>query len=208
MISSSAHWVHVTQYYGTWYSATALLLMFGCYKFKDFLIDVNLGNEGNQELRFRRIGVKTGQFQIPGSYSGSHRSFWYIFYEAVTPLKKIVDSSLAPCLNPISSNINWLIERRNEINYKTTESIATILSFDNQFSKDNFPNCLSGDLATQYSIFELLLELTCVYAKNFNIYNDSLEKLMPGKKFSEIVTEKIYKNRVPNLVRKAKKLTL
>jgi hypothetical protein len=202
MISSSAHWLHVTQYYGTWYSAISFLLMFGCYKFKNYLLDVNRGNKGNQKLQLRKIGNQSGQFVIPGIYSGSHRAFWYVFYEASSVIRRIIDTRLSPCLTPISSNMAWLIERRNEVNYNTTESVDAILLFQDTFLAQDFPQSLSGDLATQHKIFSLLLELTCNYAKKFNIYNDSLELLLPNSNFSEKVKEKIYKEKAPSLVRK------
>ena len=203
MISSSAHWSYVTQYYGTWYAANAFLLMFGCYKFKRYLIDVKMGNEGNQQLQYWKIGKQSGQFIISGNHSGSHREFWYIFYEGVAPIRGIVDAKYQPCLSPISHNKNWLIEKRNEINYTTKESVSALLQFQNSFTTNTFPQCLSGNFSTQYSILELLLELTCKFAKQFNIFNDSIDKLMPSKSFSEIVSEKIFNEKAPNLVRKS-----
>lgn len=204
MVSSSAHWLHVTLYYGTWYSAHAFLLMFGCYKDTKNIIDVKRGNPGKQELQNWKIGRKNGQFQVPGSNYSPHRSFWNIFYEAVTPLRRIVDQKLSPCLYPISSDNNWLINKRNNVNYKTTESIDVIFKFQDSFSEEKFPNCLSGDLSTQYTIFEYLLKLTSYFAKDFNIYNDSLDKLMPNSNFTEKIRDLIYERRAPDLIKKIK----
>src|SRR3990172_1302812 len=44
LIVSSVHWAHVTMYYGTWYTAKALLAMFGCFVTDKVVVDVEKGD--------------------------------------------------------------------------------------------------------------------------------------------------------------------
>lgn len=77
MIASSSPWAHVTLYYGAWYTAKALLSMFGCSIYYKVVIDVEKGEPGNQELLLRQIGNKSGQ--ISTTYTTSHQKFWDFF---------------------------------------------------------------------------------------------------------------------------------
>jgi hypothetical protein len=200
MIASASPWLHVTLYYGSWFTARALLSMFGCTVLQKVVIDVDKSNPGNQELLIRRIGNGTGQ--ISTTYYGSHQKFWYFFYEAVKPLRGIVGARLSPSLIPIQNDPTWFIKMRNRVNYTTTDSMSTVTGFINNFSSNSFPQCLSGPLATQYGVFELLLELTFSFAKNFNIHTDALANLPTYNNLSDTIQALIYNKKVPGLVRK------
>jgi len=201
MIASASPWLHVTLYYGTLFTARALLSMLGCTVLEKVVIDVERGDPGEQVLLLRRIGNKDGQ--ISTTYGGSHQIFWYFFYEAVTPLRGIIEARLSPSLFPIENNPIWLTKVRNRVNYKTIESMSVVTGFINSFSSNNFPQCLSGNLATQYRVFELLLELTFIYANNFRLCTDALDILPPNNNFSEKVKALIYNEKSPGLVRRS-----
>jgi hypothetical protein len=202
MIASASPWLHVTLYYGTFYAAKALLAMFGCSILNKKVIDVERGNPGNQKLILRRMGNATGQIQYPSNNKGTHQVFWEFFYQAVTPLKLIVDTNFVPSLTPVNSNPTWFIEIRNQVNYRTSESMSHIENFYHSFSSSSFPHSLSGNLATQYEKFQLLLELTTGYAKDFGISTDVLDFLPPNNNFAETVGKYIYSEKSPSLVRK------
>ena len=199
MIASASPWLQVTLYYGTWFSAKALLSMFGCYISQKVVIDVDKGDPSKQVFQLRQIG--NGKGKITSTYYGqsNHRRFWDFFYKAVSPLRTIVDPRLAPSLGPINNNPIWLIKERNRINYNSSESIEHILNFQKSFSSKNFPSSLSGVLATQYRSFELLLELSINYSRFFNLHTDALNRMLQNQNFSETVEQLIYNEKAPNL---------
>lgn len=203
MLSSAAHWAHVTIYYGSWYSAHAFLGMFGCTMLTRKVIDVNRSTPGNQELRIRSIGNQHGQ--QPTTYSGTHQRFWDLFYMAVPPLRPLIPLHLAFCLSPVSSNPIWQIEERNKINYETLSAIDLAKDFQLSFSCAAYPNCLPGSLITQYRIFESLLELSFIFAQQFELQTDALANLGYTGGLRDKVRQMIYEDHPPNLVQKTRK---
>lgn len=202
MLPSASPWAHVTVYYGAWFAAHALLPMFGCAVVRRSVIDVGQMTPGRQSLRIRRIGSKPGQ--EASNYGGSHQNFWDLFYRAVVPLRQLVAPTIAFALKPVSQDPVWQIERRNEVNYDSLESMTLARAFDVTFSKAAFPASLPGALATQFQIFEGLLELTFAFAKKLGLQTDGVSQFWPGPLRHQIAAQ-IYGTQAPGLLRQTKK---
>ena len=200
MIASASPWAHVTLYYGCYFTACALLSMFGCSIFHKRVVDVENRFPGQQKLRVRKIGNGRGQQET--TYNGAHRQFWDLFYRAVVSLRPNVPKHLAVALTPVSNDPVWLISRRNDVNYNSYESIRLIQDFQSNFSKQSFPGKLPGILATQWGIFELLLELAFDFVHQFNIQTDALSSLTTWGTLPPTVRQLVYGDHPPGLVQK------
>lgn len=204
MLPSSSAWAHVTLYYGSWYASRALLGMFGCTVFfGKYVVDVEEGSPGQQELRHRKIGPRAGQ--QPTTYIGTHRVFWDLFYTAVQSLAPMVNSRFAAVLSPVSGDRTWQIQRRNEVNYDSYVACRLAKDFGRSFSGQGFPGCLPGVLSTQFRVLETLLELVYSYADQFGLATDALDSLGHGACLREKVRRLVYADQPPGLVRKTKK---
>lgn len=167
---SSSHWAYVTAYYGTFYSAYAILGMFGGGYYGKFCIGVKSSTIGKQELIKKKVGIQRGNEYT--TYNGSHDRFWDIFYKSTATLKPVIPPHLVPALNPVNGIINWQTTNRNRVNYDTFEAFTLGEEFLRTYSKSQFPSCLSGVLGTQYGIFETMLELAFYFADQFNLKTD------------------------------------
>ena len=203
MIPSSSHWAQVTLYYGAFFAARALLGMFGCAVFNKYVIHVNISRPGSQELAVQRIGSGPDQYFV--TQNGSHRQFWEIFYRTVLPLTRLVDIKHAPALAPVSSSDIWLIEQRNSVNYRTTESLSIMRSFGRTFSEERFPDSLPGALQTQYKVSEGILASSCSFAQRSGLATDALDFLGSSSSFTDVVVDHIYGSDLPDLVDKTNK---
>lgn len=203
MVASSSHWAQVTLYYGAFYAARALLGMFGCAVLHKHVVHVNRSRPGSQELSVDRIGSGQGQYYV--TERGSHRQFWEIFYLTVKPVARLVDVKFATALLPVSSSNTWLIEQRNDVNYKTKISLDIAESFGRTFTEDNFPNSLPGALHTQFKVSEGILAASCAFAKRFGLNTDALSFLGSTKPFADLVVDHIYDPDLPNVVDNAKR---
>lgn len=205
-IASSASWAHVTVYYGSFYSARAILGLFGVTVLSKKVIDVSRSSPGRQELRVRSIG--NGRGKQPSTYSGSHRQFWDLFYMAMTPLKPQLPSNLAFGFAPVSANPIWQIEERNRVNYDPVSAIQMTEDFQSSFLPSTFPLSLPSSLTTQFRVFEALLEIAFLYSSQFGLQTDALNNLVPAGDLRTKVRELVYKPRAPGLVRMTKKKIL
>lgn len=201
LFSSSSPWAFVTLYYGSWYASRAIMGLFGCAIFDNYIIDVHQGTTSYQELQLRRIG--NGADQEPCSYKGSHRIYWDLFYNSVRSLVPMVSSHLAPALTPVSGDPVWLIKNRNKINYDTRIGISVVEDFDSHFSPTNFPSSLPGALSTQFHIFESLLEIACDFSNSFGLNTDALDGIGGSMPFSKKIKKWIYTNK-PQKIKKGK----
>ncbi|MBA7505648.1 hypothetical protein ES706_04324 [subsurface metagenome] len=200
MISSACPWAHVTLYYGSWHVAHALLGLFGCTIINNYVIDVAKGLAGNQVLRIQRIGGKPGQ--VNTTYKGPHQIFWDLFYEAFRAIKTIFPSRFQPAISPINGDRAWQSDRRNEVNYDSFSGIQLSQDFERGFACDSFPVCLPGVMNTQYGVFELLLEMSFYYARDFGIATDALDRLRTPLPLRKKVRELIYHEKPSGLVNK------
>ena len=203
MIPSSSHWAQVTFYYGAWFAARALLGMFGCGVLGSYVIDVNRTAPGGQELAIQKKGKGQSGYHV--TQPGTHRQFWEIFYRAAPSIRQFVDDDLSPALTPVSNNDIWLIEERNKVNYKTTESIRSGSAMGTSFSVDAFPQSLPGALNTQYRVCEGILAASCAFATQFGLATDALDALGPPASFQQRVLDLVYSPAVPDLVGSTKK---
>ncbi len=191
MSSGFSSWNYITLYYGAFFSARALLGMFGVYlKTPSIAIDVSTGNVGNQSLRIRR----NRQLRNISTATGSHQMFWDFFYQAISPLHTyITDAKLRFALYPISSDPYWQICNRNDINYDTIKALNIIHNFETNFEKSQFPSSLPGALNTQFLITEALTLIAFQYAKKFNIKTDALSFLSGRKERQDKIKRFIFK---------------
>lgn len=206
LVCSSAPWAQVTAYYGTWYATRALLGMFGCTIFKKYVVDVSRSVPSHQQLRVRRIGGSPGQQS--STYSGSHRIYWDLFYQAVVTLPPYVPAHLAPALTPIAGDPVWPIDRRNSVNYDTLAAIRLAKDFERTFVASGFPSALPGSLGTQYALLDAMLELAMRFAKQFNLGTDALAGLGPNGNLVAKLRALVYGSRAPSLITRTKKSVL
>ena len=200
MIPSSSHWAQVTLYYGAFFAARALLAMFGCGVFRNYVVHVRRSRPGNQELIVERIGSRQGHYYV--TETGSHRRFWEIFYRTVSPMRRLVDVKYATALAPVSSRHTWLIDQRNRVNYRTKESLNVTRSFSESFAEGAFPNSLPGVLQTQYQVSEGILASSCSFARTLGLATDALDFLGSSSSFTDLVGHHIYDLASPDLVGK------
>ena len=203
MMVSSSHWAQVTLYYGAFYAARSLLGMFGCAVLHRHVVHVSRSRPGSQELSVERIGTGRGRYYV--TENGSHRQFWEIFYLTVKPVIRLVDVKFAAALSPVSSSNTWLIEQRNNVNYKTKFSLDLAESFGRTFNEDDFPDSLPGALQTQFKVSEGLLAASCSLAKRFGLGTDALRFLGSATSFADLVRDSIYEPGLPNLVDEARR---
>ena len=204
LIPTSAPWACVTAYYGCWFAANALLLMFGCTVFNKKVVDVDHGAPGSQRLVVRSIGPRAGQQQ--STFGGSHERFWDLFYTAIAPMISLVDPPLRFSLTPISNDRAWLAGRRNEINYDTYRALRMVEDFGTTFDSASFPGSLPGHLSTLYLVLEGLLEVVFGYSSMFGVRTDALSSALGGSAVvRKHVNDHVYSVRAPNVVRKTLK---
>ena len=200
MIPSSSHWAQVTLYYGAFFAARALLGMFGCGVLHNYVIHVSRSRPGDQELTIERIGSGQGRYYVTAN--GSHKQFWEIFYRTVSPVRRLVDTQYVAALTPVSSSDTWLIEQRNDVNYKATASLNMTQAFERTFTEDKFPDSLPGILQTQYKVSEGILASSCAFARRFGLATDALAFLGSSSSFVDVVEDHIYDSDLPSLADK------
>ena len=195
LVAGFASWAHVTSYYGAFYSAKAILGMFGVCVEHDILVDVSSGGIGSQELRVKKDKIAKAHLStIAGGKNGSHQIFWSAFYKAGASLHAYVtDPVLRLALTPVGSSTTWQIESRNDINYDTLTAIGLINDFDRNFIASKFPAGLPGALNTQYKISEALIMLAFKYAKEFGLSTDTLHALSGNRTLSRKLNRFIVK---------------
>ena len=202
MMPSAIHWAHVTLYYGAWFAAHGLLGMLGCSVLNtknNKVIYVSKSTPGNQELYVQTIGK--GKYYV--TQGGSHQRFWEIFYNTVLPVSVLLtDPAASAALAPVSNNTNWLIEQRNSFNYNSKNSIDLSSSFKSTFAEDDFPNCLPGEINTQFRICEGLIRASFSFASQFGLTTDALDVLDSANPINQKILNVIYGSKVPNLQEK------
>src|SRR5436309_388275 len=107
MHTSAVAWAHVTLYYASFFAASALLEMFGCYANEsNFIVEVATGSPGSQ-----RFDLNTHVMKDLGiEYRGAHEKFWYIFYDGSSHIYPwVTDSTLREVLKPGSVGETWQI---------------------------------------------------------------------------------------------------
>lgn len=195
MLAGSAWWAHVTLYYGAYYSARALIGMFGAWmNIPLVIVDVGSGNIGAQELTVHRLprGKRSAAFGFT-NYHGTHQAFWDIFYNGIQQLSPwIKEPEFHIAITPVSNDPAWQIAKRNEINYDSHLAIKLAEEFMGNFQSAQFPNSLPGVMNTQFKITENLVMLAFRYAKDFGIATDALDMLMSPATRNQIIDTFIF----------------
>jgi hypothetical protein len=177
MSVSAAGWAHVTLYYGTFYSAKALLGMFGAYiDVPRWRVEVQTSKPGGQELIVTKNPRGTPGW---GTYTGSHERFWDNFYRAVAPLQPFIDPKLAFALLPVSARPDWLTAERNSVNYNPAKSLTLSRDFQTSFRRSKARTSLPGTMNTQFLILEGVLRITFALGRQVGVATDALNLLAP-----------------------------
>ena len=195
LLPSSIHWAHVTLYYGSYYSARALLSMFGCRALRDRIVQVAADAPGHQELSIHRYGSRTNQYFT--SANTSHQRFWEAFYKSAKSISPFVDPGHAVALTPVSNNLYWLSKRRNELNYRTSEIVKLAESFDSAFSIDEFPDSLPGPLHSQFNVCRGLLNTVMAFANQFDIHIDAFGQIGCREPLRQSIRRHIFDSHTP-----------
>jgi hypothetical protein len=111
-------------------------------------------------------------------------------------------------LTPVNNRVTWQIESRNLINYDSFHSIGLAGDFQNGFDRRTFPVSLPGMLRTQFEVFEGLLLLTLVFARQFGLATDALRALVPAGPRRTKLRRLVFADRPPGLLRKIKQAQL
>ena len=203
MIPGAVHWAYVTLYYGTWYAAHSLLGILGCSVLNKRVIHVGRSTPGNQEFRIQKIGNGQGQYYV--TQSGSHRTFWELFYKTAPSVRYwLTDPTASVALAPVANNNNWLIDQRNQINYNSETGIRLSGEFEKTFAECDFPHCLPGALNTQFGICEGLIAASFSLASRFGLGTDALDVLDSPVPIRQKIKNTIYSSKLPNLVNKTR----
>jgi len=195
LVAGFASWAYVTSYYCAFYSAKAILGMFGACVESDILVDVFSGGIGSQELRVKKDNAARNHLvTLAGGKRGSHQTFWSAFYRAGASLHAYVtDPTLRLALTPITNDATWQIENRNDINYDTLKAIGLINDFDRSFITRGFLAGLPGILNTQNKVSEALIMLAFKYAKDFGLSTDALHVLSGRRTLTRKLKRFIFK---------------
>jgi len=183
LISGFASWAHVTLYYSSFYSARALLGMFGNYIGNQTFVAVNSGNIRNQKFdvkiggsAFKKHLTSIGVQLTPGS----HKILWGVFYVFSPRLTSYVQPDLQWVLQPIGPDPYWQTENRNNVNYETFNAVDLIKNFEISANIKKDRSKLPHPLKTQFDISDALIRLNFKFAKDFNFKTPALDNL-PGK---------------------------
>ena len=190
MMPVASSWAHVTLYYSSYFSARALVGMFGGWIGHKMVVEVAASQPGNQELVTKKIQT---------TYNGSHDRFWDVFYRALAPLMPWVDPKVRFAITPISGNVAWQTQSRNDINYDSLSACQLAANFQSGFNPGKFPTSLPGSMSTQYSVSEALLLIACRYVREFRLMTDALDLLTPAVPRRAKIERLILRVRAPRL---------
>jgi hypothetical protein len=173
LVPATAPWAHVTLYYASFFSANALLAMFGGWvgqvARKTLVVEVADGSPGHQELRV----LRGSRAKSPSGTGGSHRIFWDFFYNSVPTLSAWVPPRLALALTPVNGDFAWQIAVRNEVNYDMFHAWGATVTFYKSFNRRQHQS-LAGPLAQQLDTTEHLARLALHFAKELKLSSAAL----------------------------------
>jgi hypothetical protein len=202
LISSAAPWAHVTLYYSAFFSANAILGMFGGWiDAPKRIVEVHTSTIGTQSLVLRK------NVASPKPYTGSHRVFWDFFYDSRGQIAPWVKPALRPTLEPVMGDPIWQISRRNDVNYDAEIAHHAVSVFPPTLNSVNFRRSLSGPLATQLDVSEGLLLIAFDFAREFGLDSFALATLGVGKR-KDCIKRLIVDAKLPKLVAQSKAAAL
>ena len=156
LVPISAPWAHVTLYYSSFFSANAILGMFGGWightEKGIRAVDVESASLGTQSLRVHR------RLKAPSGATGSHRVFWDVFYHSTATIAAWAPASLASALSPVNGDYAWQIAERNCVNYDMLHAWVASTAFHTSLRPAKL-NSLSGPLQLQLETTQTLLQL-------------------------------------------------
>lgn len=162
---ASAPWAQVTLYYASFFSANALLGMFGVWIGQTRVVDVESGSVGSQVLRAHR-GVAA---RSPNGERGSHLRFWDHFYSTAVQLRPWAPAALQHALDPASvGTYGWQIGARNEVNYDMFHAWGTSKHLHTNLDPGRL-NSLSGPLRLQFDTTQDLIRLGMQFAGSLQL---------------------------------------
>lgn len=162
-------WAFTTLYYAAFFSASALLGALGAWKIaRDRIIQVDITRPGAQKFSIRNH---------ISSYKGSHEKFWDFYFFNSSVLVPKASASERFALSPISSDVTWLISRRNGINYDTYKAIELANDLKARFDPANMPRSLPGELSTLYRFVDSLMSLTIRVVSAVGINSGAMSSL-------------------------------
>lgn len=173
LTASSVFWAHVSLYYCSWFAANAALGMFGCWvvgprgKFR-IIIDVQQHAPGTQEFLVQK------NYSTP--VGGSHQFFWHAYYRAMKSVIFGTDKARLLAVTPIANSPTWTIDRRNVINYQSSQAFKMMEDFASKFDASKFPVGLQGDFVTQFELAKTLLLFSAERAVEFGLRTDVYRK--------------------------------
>jgi len=191
LVPCSAPWAHVTLYYTSFFSANAILGMFGGWVHPKVVVDVENGVPGNQVLLIRR------NLRSPNGYAGTHQVFWDFFYEGAGDILPWAPTGLETALEPVNHERTWMISERNDVNYDTEAAVDCAATLHASFNPRRLRS-LQGPLRLQLDKSEGLLRLAIRFATDFGVNPASLSTLGNGDLAS--VIKRLVRARPPSLL--------
>lgn len=190
LVPCNAMWAHVTLYYASFFSANAILGMFGVWVSAnpERLVDVDSGVAGAQALRVSRR-ARAGR--------GTHKAFWGSFYQAAPSISPWVPGHLASALDPVNHDPLWMINERNAVNYDSCAAFDSALALANGFDVRHLRS-LRGSLGQQMESSEAILRLTCWCASECGLNTPAFSGLGIGPRAS--VMRNLIRKTAPSLV--------
>ncbi len=198
LVPASAPWAQVTLYYASFFSANALLAMFGAWIGHTIegtrLVEVEKGLPGQQTLKISR-----GQnAKSPNGARGSHRVFWDHFYATVPNLVAWAPPCLASAFAPVNGDYAWQIASRNDVNYDMFHAWVSSSSLHNTFKPARLRN-LSGHLQVQRGATEQLIRAALYFASDLSLAASGLANLgITGDRIA--IQRKLLRQRPPSLI--------
>lgn len=170
LVPAAAPWCHVTLYYASFFSANAILGMFGGWvghlKSGPCIVEVDSEVPGAQSFKIHRgKGLKS-----PNVARGSHQMFWDWFYDSVGTIAPfVVDKDLKSVLQPVNGDTAWQTSARNAVNYDTFGAWSASMSFHSSFKSTKPRESVKGALAQQLKTTELMLRLALTLATDLGL---------------------------------------
>jgi len=190
--TAGAPWALVTFYYSAFFSAKALLGMFGVWMDEGYVVtEVSVALPGAQRIRTMKRALTV--------VKGTHRRFWDEFYRAANGLKPWVDPADQWVLGPILGDPGYLTDTRNSVNYDPEKAVDLAATFQGTFAPTGFPQCLQGDVHLQYSAAEGLLLMAFKFAGDFALRSTALDVLAPAGSRGDKIRDLVVSPAIPAL---------
>lgn len=181
LTASSSFWALVTLYYSGFYSARAILGMFGCSVHENrWVMEVSVDAAGKQTIK---------KNQHSSTRNGPHQFFWDEYYDGMGPASSWVDASMILAVEPVSNDPIWPITTRNEVNYRTPITMKAVSDFQKSFDATKFPATLPGVLGTQFKLSKALVLFAMQTAKDFGLNTDAHGALGRGTAIRQQIFE-------------------